>query len=109
MELREEIERILTENAKIMTGMDMDGNGVIEHEMYDEEEVDHDTVKNVTDELIKLFSLHRVSKTLPTDEEIGARSIKARNGFGEFAKYDDDYITGYQDGVKWIKDKSNES
>ena len=68
MELREEINQILVKNAKIMTGMDMDGDGVIEHEMYDEEEVDHDTVKNVTDELIKLFSLHRVSKSSNGEE-----------------------------------------
>tara|TARA_R110000824_G_scaffold190775_1_gene372340 strand:- start:673 stop:933 length:261 start_codon:yes stop_codon:yes gene_type:complete len=82
MELREEIERILTENAKIMTGMDMDGNGVIEHEMYDEEEVDHDTVKNVTDELIKLFSLHRVSKSYSVQQ------------------MDDAYDKGYSDCLK---------
>ena len=55
--------------------------------------------------IVKNLSLCAVGKSLPTKEDISLRAEKALFRFDENSRgWDDDYITGYEHGAKWIKD-----
>jgi hypothetical protein len=57
----------------------------------------------------KKLTIHSVSFSLPTNDEIEKQAEKALFGFGKGRQYDDDYWTGYEEGAKWIIDKCNKS
>jgi hypothetical protein len=59
--------------------------------------------------LEKQLTIHSVSFSLPTNDEIEKQAEKALFGFGKGRQYDDDYWTGYEEGAKWIIDKCNKS